>query len=136
MDLNDLVQWMKGNEYVRFRNSCGEAEFKTCEFRDAVNEIESLKEERNKLHIIALNAEAVNEMERKTYRLESGATNLVGILEANNPAQKAKLRQNGWESLAQYEDTNLTPEQIESLKEENERLKSENELLKLKMESE
>ena len=58
MVLNDLVQWMKGNEYVRFRNSCGEAEFGTVEFSDAINEIESLQEERDKMHIRALNAEA------------------------------------------------------------------------------
>jgi len=43
-------------------------------------------------------------MERLTYRLASGATNLMGIAEAKTPFEKAVLRQDGWERLANYED--------------------------------
>ncbi|MFA6931941.1 MAG: hypothetical protein WCT05_16585, partial [Lentisphaeria bacterium] len=42
----------------------------------------------------------------------TGATNLVGIIEAKNPGEKAVLRQNGWERLAAYEDAEKTPEEI------------------------
>lgn len=46
-------------------------------------------------------------MERLTYRISSGASNLVGIYEASNPAA---LRQNGWERLAAYEDILFAPD--------------------------
>ena len=43
-------------------------------------------------------------MGRLTYRLKSGATNLVGITESKGPLEKSLLRQAGWERLADYED--------------------------------
>lgn len=69
-------------------------------------------------------------MKRLTYRLITGATNLVGIIEAKEPFQKAILRQNGWERLAEYEETGLTPPEIMSLKADYELLCQEVELLR------